>query len=90
MSIYDRWEEFPLHQVSAMLAECKRGSLLKQTAIDRVKAGYVISAAEETELSDLIDDVIAGTKDPRHFEEAYMLVETGFYTLAEAKTSVGV
>ena len=74
------------HEFMAGLAEYKRGAVTKA----QIVAAFGLSAAEEIQLQNYLDNLDADTINRALIHDVLFLLEGGHYTVAQAKTRLGV
>jgi len=74
------------HEFMAGLAEYKRGAVTKAQLV----AAFGLSSAEATQLQNYLDQLDGDVIDRQLIHDVLFLLEGGHYTVAQAKTRLGV
>ena len=85
----------PNHPYHALVNEIQRGKLSAAQGWTKMASlpegeDLTFTGVEKTKLSDMRDVITAVHGDCMHSHDAWQLAEAGWYTVTEAKTSLGV
>lgn len=91
MGLYERLQgsvepKLPVHTFTAAAAEVARGKVSATVAADALG----LSQAERVEANALITLVTNGTLQRVEVHDVLLLLEAGYYTVAQTKTRLGV
>lgn len=78
--------KIPVHAFMAALAEYKRGSVTGAQII----SAFNLSAGEQSSLQEFLDNLDSTTIDRAKIHDVLILLEGEFYTIAKAKTELGI